>query len=157
MSLPLLTRVVIAGWMLGGLTIAFVCLTLPLFAIFGIVWWLAGPTARLAWLEVWLRGAIWMGLCASLWITAGRASTIAGEHGPSRWTLVLTGAVGLALGVIVGIWVRATWGAQILDALGLPTESFMDDIVTACTLAGYTAATFAATYLRRGRTVEGAT
>jgi len=157
MRLPLLTRVVIAGWMLGGLMVALACLTLPLFVTFGVVRWLTGPTARLAWLEVGLSVAIWLVLCASLWITAGGASTIARKQGPSRLTLVFTAAVGLALGAAVGIWIRPAWGAQIAYALGLPPAWFNEHVVPACALVGYTAASFAGTYLRRGQTFEGAT
>jgi hypothetical protein len=50
---------------------------------------------------------------------------------------------------VIGIALRDTWGEAILATLGLPSESFMDDIVTGVALSGYGAVTFASTYLPR--------
>jgi hypothetical protein len=55
--------------------------------------------------------------------------------------------MGFTSGLIVGLLLRNAWSVQILAALGLPAESFMDDIVAGLALAGYGAAIFVGTYV----------
>jgi hypothetical protein len=140
-------RLVVVGWMVGGLIVVAFAVALPLFLAYGVAEWWRIPDTTLHSLEVVLTWISRFSVLLAVWLAAKGASVAAGSHGPSRALLAIGGWLGLALGIPIGLAVRNAWGVAILSALGLPFESYSGDVVLVCVLLAYGAAIFASTYL----------
>jgi hypothetical protein len=149
--MTLVSRLVVVGWMVGGLFGAALAVAVPAFLVYGVAIWSTGSGAHLRWLEVGLGWTMRIGLCAAIWWLGKRAAVAGGPQAPSGSTIALTALAGIAIGLLVGTAVRDSWGLQIVSAAGLPAESFLDDIVTGVALLGYALATFGATFVPRKR------
>ena len=149
--MTVISRLLVVGWMVGGLCAALLAITVPALVAYGVAVWWTGSGPHLHWLEVGLAWSIRIAGCVAIWVIAKRAAVVGGPEGPAARTIALGALVGIAVGIPVGDAVRDAWGLQIASAAGVPPESFLDDISTGVALACYTLAVFATTLVPRRR------
>jgi len=149
--MTVISRLLVVGWMVGGLFAATLAITLPALLAYGVAVWWTGSGPHLHWLEVGLGWSTRIAGCVAIWVIAKRAAVVAGPEGPAARTIALSALVGIGVGIFVGDAVRDAWGLQIVSAAGLPAESFLDDISTGVALASYTLGVLAATFVPRRR------
>jgi hypothetical protein len=145
-------RLLVVGWMVGGLFAAAVAVGVPLTIGYAAAVRGAVPGADARWLQVGMLWAARGALCAAIWFLSKRAARVAGPQGPSGPPIFLSALGGGAVGLLVGLAAEGLCDHGLASATGSQSKSLWDDIVTAGALLGYARAAFAATFVSKGRT-----
>jgi hypothetical protein len=148
--MTLTSRLAVVMWMYGALVAGLLIVVAPLFAVYLGTWFVMGREPHLGEAESVLAWLSRLGAIAMISFVA-RKLTHRPEFGHlSPLAVTVAGVLGFGCGLFLGNLVRDVWGTELVAYLGLPVDSFIDDVAGGVLLAVFGVMVFLATYVSDG-------